>query len=127
MATRVQIKATMLTLTPEIEEYINKKVAILEKHILPLDNDALVNIEVAHTSNHHQHGNFYKAEIRLRAKGKEYYAISEKSDLYSALDDVKDEMVRELTSSKDKEMTLLRKGGAKIKAIIKRLTWKNNG
>jgi ribosome-associated translation inhibitor RaiA len=46
----------------------------------------------------------------------------EKEDLYAAIDEVKDEIVREVTGGKKKRETLIRKGGAKIKSIIKKLT-----
>ena|SRR3990167_4422859 len=122
---RLQIKATGISLTSSIEEYVNKKISLIEKHISSLDTDALVSVEVARTTRHHKSGDIFKAEIRVRAGGKEYYAASEKEDLYVAIDDVKDEIVRELVSSKDKSATLLRRGGAKMKEIIKRLTFRN--
>ena len=119
---RVQIKATGLSLSDAIEEYVEKKVGALSKY---LNEDELVSVEVGKTTRHHKSGEIFKAEIFIRGGGKEYYAISEKEDLYAAIDDVKDEMVREITSSKDKTKTLLRRGGARIKNLIKRLTWKN--
>ena len=123
---RVQIKATSIELSPSIEEYARKRVESLEKYFKK-DNpeDILVSVEVAKTTRHHKSGDIFKAEIFVRAKGKEYYALSEKEDLYSAIDDVKDEIEREVSSWKDKSRTLFRRGGARIKNIIKSLAGKN--
>ena len=124
---RVQIKATGLFLTPSIEEYARKKVATLEKYLSSKDpENALVSIEIGKTTNHHKSGEIFKAEIFLRESGKEYYVVSEKTDLYEAIDDVRDEIIREITSWKGRARTIFRKGGAKIKNLIKRLNWKNN-
>jgi ribosomal subunit interface protein len=122
---RLQIKATGITLTPSIEEYVSRKIAMIEKHISSLDTDSLVSVEVARTTLHHKSGDIFKAEIKIRANGKDYYAVSEKPDLYEAIDEVKDEITRELISYKEKGKTLLRKGGAKIKMLIKKLSFRN--
>lgn len=123
---KVQIKATGIELIDSIEDYVNKKVGHLEKYFRDPDS-AIISVEVARTTRHHKSGDIFKAEILIRAGGKEYYALSEKNDLYAAIDDAKDEAARELVSFKEKGKTLLRKGGAKFKNLIKRLTWKNNG
>ena len=51
--------------------------------------------------------------------GGEYYASAETEDLYASIDKVKDEIVRELTSKRKKALRLFRKGGAKIKNMLK--------
>jgi ribosomal subunit interface protein len=122
---RLQIKATGITLTPSIEEYVSKKIDMIDKHISSLDADALVSVEVGRTTLHHKSGDIFKAEIKVRANGREYFAVSEKPDLYEAIDDVKDEMTRELVSKKQKGITLLRRGGARVKMLIKRLGFRN--
>ena len=122
---RLQIKATGITLTPSIEDYVSKKIAMIEKHISSLDADSLVSVEVARTTLHHKSGDIFKAEVKIRANGKDYYAVSEKPDLYVAIDDVKDAVTRELVSNKERGQTLIRRGGAKIKMLIKRLSFRN--
>ena len=72
MLMRLQIKATGISLTPSIEDYVNKKTAMLEKHLRSLDSDALVSVEVAKTTRHHKSGDIFKAEIKVRAGGKDY-------------------------------------------------------
>lgn len=61
----------------------------------------------------------FRAEFNLFVGGKQYNAASEKEDLYAALDDVKDEIARELSKSKTRTRDLARRGGASIKNIVR--------
>lgn len=122
---RVQIKATVIELTPAIEEYVRKRLESLEKYFRSEDPDSVwANVEVAKTTRHHKSGDVFKAEIFLRANGKEYYAVSEEEDLYTAIDNVKNRLGHEVSSWKERSKTLFRKGGARVKNLIKRLNWK---
>ena len=47
------------------------------------------------------------------------YAVSEKDTLNSALDEVKDEIARSIASYNKKRISLVRRGGAVIKAMLK--------
>lgn len=121
---KIQIKATEITLTPAIKDYAEKKILSLQKYFQN-EEDVLAFVEIGKTTQHHKSGEVFKAEVSIRAKGTDHYSVSEKSDLYAAIDDVKDEIARSIVSSKKKKETLFRKGGAKIKELIKRLNWKN--
>lgn len=114
----INTKATNITLTPAITEYVDKKVGMLEKFFRGMD-DVLVNVEVGKTTRHHKSGDIFKAEIHISANGQEYYAVTETEDLYAAIDMVKDDIVRELTSKRKKAIRLFRKGGAKLKNLLK--------
>ena len=123
---RVQLKASLIELTPAIEEYATKRIASLDKYFSEEDPDTvMVNIELGKTTRHHKSGEVFKAEVFLRVPGKEYYASSEQEDLYAAIDDVKDDIAREITSWKERSKTLFRKGGARVKNLIKKLYWKS--
>lgn len=125
MSVRAQIKATEMALTPAIKDYAEKRVLALDKFFKG-SGEVLAQIEVGKTTRHHKSGNVFRAEISIRAEGQNYYTVSEKDDLYAAIDEVKDEMAREIISSKSKKETLFRRGGAKIKAMLKRLTFRKN-
>jgi len=114
---RTNIKATGITLTPSISDYIEKKINMLEKFFS--GEEVLVNVEVGRTTKHHKSGDIFRAEIHLTAGGEEYYSVAETEDLYAAIDEVKDEIVHKLTSSRRKTYHLLRRGGAQIKNLLK--------
>ena len=116
---RINIKATSLELTTAISNYAEKKVSALEKFINKNDESAVANVEVGKSTKHHHSGDIFRAEINLHIAGKDLRAVAEKDNLYSAIDEVKDEMVREITSHKARLRTLLRRGGAKIKDFIR--------
>jgi len=119
MSIKTNIKATNIELSDDIRDYVNKKIELLEKYIEVDDTSALCNVEVGKTNLHHRTGDIFRAEINLRVSGHDYYAVSEKDVLNAALDDVKDEIARALASRKKKRENLVRRGGAKIKAILK--------
>ncbi len=107
-------------MTPAISDYVEKHLGSIEKF---LENDPTVkfDLELAKTTNHHRQGDIFKAEIHIIAKGENIYASVEKEDLYAAIDLVRDEVVRQLKSGKEKRLTSAKKGGAKVKSFIKGL------
>ncbi len=117
---KINIKATNIHLSDELRDYFDKKIDRLNKFFNE-QSEVIINADIGKSSEHHKSGDIFRAEIHIRAEGKEYYAVSEKEDLYSAIDDVKDEVVREMTSKRKKTLRLLRRGGAQIKNILKRL------
>jgi ribosomal subunit interface protein len=114
---KINTKATGISLTPSISEYIEKKIEMLQKFFQ--DEDVLVNVEVGRTTKHHKSGDIFRAEIQIVMDGQTYYAVSETEDLYSAIDEVKDEIAHELASKKKKTLHLLRRGGVQIKNLLK--------
>ena len=117
---KTNIRATTFTLTPAITSHIDKR---LEKvaRLLGSDPSVQYDIELSRTSAHHQKGDVYRAEMHIVGKGKNLYASAEHGDLYSAIDDVRDEILRELKAGKEKRMAFIRRGGAKVKAMMKGL------
>lgn len=118
MNIKINTKATGISLTPSISEYVEKKVNMLDKFFREAD-EVLINVEVGKVSKHHKSGDIFKAEIQITTNGQTYYAVAETEDLYASIDEVKDEIVHEMTSRRKKAIRLVRQGGAKIKNLIK--------
>jgi len=115
----INIKTTQFELTDSIRDYFEKKMEEVEKLTLSETENIILSAELGKTTNHHKSGDIFRAEINLRLEGKMLRAVSEKEDLYSAIDDVREEMVRQIKQSKEKNRSLFRKGGTQIKNIIK--------
>ncbi|GMQ94934.1 MAG: ribosome hibernation promoting factor [Patescibacteria group bacterium] len=116
----INVKATNIELTPAISAYVEERVKALDKFIVAKDPDSvLANVEVGKVTQHHRSGDIFRAEINLHIGGEYFRAVSEKDDLYAAIDEMRDEIVREITSYKKKKRDLLRKGSAKIKKLLK--------
>ncbi|MEK7115615.1 MAG: ribosome-associated translation inhibitor RaiA [Patescibacteria group bacterium] len=125
---QIKIKATNLALTPSISDYAKKRVEMLEKFIAEGSENALIKVEVGKTTQHHKRGEIFRAEINASIPPGEFRAVSEKEDLYAAIDDAKEEIEREIISYKDKKRTLFRRGASAVKDIVKgfaKFKWKN--
>lgn len=121
----INIKTTNFTLTPSISDYVNKRMKKISK-LLEKDPTSQCDLELAKTTEHHQKGDLYKAEIHIVGAGKNIYASNEKGDIYSAIDLVRDDILRELKINKEKYISLVRRSGARIKNMVKGLwPWKN--
>ena len=117
---QIKIKTTNIELTYALETYVEEKIKSVEKFVIPHEEEApLVEVEVGKTTKHHNSGEVFRAEVNLHVRGKYFRAVSEKDDLYVAIDDMKDELVRELNSYKGKERTLVRRGAGMIKNLLR--------
>jgi putative sigma-54 modulation protein len=117
---RIKIKATNMELTSAISSYVEEKLKSVEKFASAHKNEEpLVEVELGKVSNHHHSGEVFRAETNLSVRGKQFRAVSEQADLYAAIDDMRNELVRELNSHKDKARTLLRRGAGMIKNLLR--------
>lgn len=116
---KINIKTTNFSLTPSISEYLTKRLETIKKLVGDRSEVLNINAELGKISQHHLHGDVFRAEVNFHVKGKDIYAKSEKSDLYAAIDDVRDEAVRILKSHKDKKSTLWKKGAQRLKNLMK--------
>lgn len=117
----INIKTTNFALTEAISDYTSKRFETI-KQLLQDDSTVRCDIELARTTNHHKNGDVYRAEIHVVGKGKDLYAACEEEDLYKAIDMVRDEMLREVKTSQEKKRSLFRRGGAKIKNLLRGIT-----
>lgn len=117
---KINIKATNLELTPEINDYVSKKINGLEKFIGDTDSSVQVWVEVGISTKHHQTGRIYRAEIQISLPHdkKGIRAVSENETLYAAIDESKDEIKKELIRIKGKRISLSRKGARLFKKLI---------
>ena len=113
---KINTKATNITLTSDISSYLSKHLAVIEKLV---SDTAMCDVEVGKTTMHHKTGDVFMAEINIVVEGKSFYAKAEREDLYAAIDQVRDEIFRMLTDYKAKRKTLVRRGGAMIKNMLK--------
>ncbi len=116
---RINEKGTNMQITAEIKDYLYKKLGHLQKFIDPTDESVLCEVELGKISNHHKNGDVFRTEINLHIAGKNLRAESEMEDLFASIDIAKDELVRALQTNKDKKVSLLRRGGTKVKNLIK--------
>ncbi len=115
-----KIKTTNIIVDSGVEDYLDKRLEAVEKLIDVNDPTLLVEIELAKTTKHHQTGDIFRAEINLTINGNQFRAEAEEIDLNKAIDMMKDELLNELRSYKGKRHSIVKRSGAKIKALLKR-------
>ncbi len=113
----IRIKSTLIELTPALQDYTEKRLKGITKYT---EGDCLIEVEIGKSTMHHRNGEVFIAEVNVTTPlGKQYRAVSEKNDLYEAIDDMRAEIIREIKAGKAKNQTLLRRGSQKIKSLIK--------
>lgn len=123
---RINIKATNIELTDSIADYFNKRLGAVRRLLDVGDDRFLMQAELGRTTRHHQSGDIFRAEVNLSVDGRQYRAESEARDLYTAIDNVKAEILGELKRGKEKRRSLLRRGGQRIKDILRGFYKKDN-
>ncbi len=112
----IAIKGRNMELTSAIRDYIEQKLAGLERFV---KNEGRVAVEVGKTTNHHKHGKIFKADLHATVLGKEHFVSAESADLYGAIDDAKDELTRNLTGRRARAIALFRRGSQRIKKLLR--------
>jgi putative sigma-54 modulation protein len=99
---KIIIKSTNLELTEAIKNYINKKTSSLNRFLKKYEENSELNlnIEIAKTTRHHQKGDVFYAEINLKLPNKLLRAEEYSSNLYAAIDLVKDKIKEEILKFK---------------------------
>jgi putative sigma-54 modulation protein len=116
----INLKATGMDLTDAIRDYVENRVTNLEKLLSRVESDVLIEFEVAKTTNHHNNSEkLFRAECRVTFSGKDFYTEEKSSDLYSAIDAVKDKIFRDVKDSRDRSRNLFIRSARKIKKRMK--------
>lgn len=100
----IQLKGTHVDLTPSIKAYCEEKMSTIAKLLESLDptDSTELHVELARTSEHHHKGEVFMAEVRLVLPKKSFHISETSSDLYAAIDIVKDTLHHALERYKDK-------------------------
>lgn len=118
---RHNIKATGVTLNDALREDIEKKLAYLERFLDTEDTSIFAQVEVGRTTAGQRSGNIYRAEINLHMAGKDLRSEAEREDIFSAIDEAKEEIVRAIEKEKTVRRSRFRRGASAAKASMRRL------
>lgn len=109
-------KSKNFSLTPSIENYVQKKIQTLEKFLKRFNEEIIkFEVEVGRTTYHHQSGDIFRAEINLSIGGQLLRAESKQADLFAAVDETRDNLEEEIKRLKTKRATIFRRGARSIK------------
>lgn len=125
---QINFQAKNMELTPAIHDYVVKRVTNLGKLLSKIEEKSggvTVHFDVAKTTNHHKTGEIFHANCSIMIEGNKFYSSADKSDLYEAVDDVKESLFYEISKNKDRKQTLFHHGARKIKDMLKGIrNWK---
>lgn len=112
-----------MDLTEAIHSYVEKRFGSLDKFMH--STAEVMQVEIGKTTNHHKQGDVFSAEVNLSIGGKKFYAVSHQADLYTAIDDVKEEIEHQIIADKERSTTLFRRGARSVKKMFKGLSDRN--
>ena len=117
----VRIKATGFQLTPDISAYLDSRLTHLEKMLADDAALARCEVELGRDAGRPRHGaNIWFAEVTIKSPGGPHARATNHSEsINGAIDDVKEEIERQLRGEKKLHMRVLRKTGGAIKRWMK--------
>ena len=117
---KIIIKATNLKLDLKIEEYVKEKIGGVDKLLNSIDKNVVeARVEIGKTTKHHQKGDIFRAEVNLSLPGQLLRAEAEEWDLKVAIDQVKNELKREIKKYRGKKETKFKRGARRAKNLIR--------
>jgi ribosomal subunit interface protein len=113
---QTKVKATDYEMTPETTEYLDTRIAALEKLVDADDESAMCEVEIGRDGGKKQHSDhLWCVEIRIIAAGVNVYAKNRAPSVHAAIDDVREEVERQLRQGKGKKAALNKKAGKSFK------------
>ncbi len=95
------IKASGVELTPAISAYVERKLEHLDKFLVSVGEPKQAFVEVEKTTRHHKNGDIFRCEVMVKLPGKTLRAESNDTDLYAAIDAVRDALERQVIQYKE--------------------------
>lgn len=118
---RIVIKSTNFRLTAIMLEHIERKAQKLQHFTKPWGSGVICRIEVGRSTKHHRKGKIFRTEVNceIPALGvKVLRAESEQWDWHVSLDQAFDEMVRQLTKTRERLSVRYKSGSREMKRRI---------
>ncbi len=117
----IRIKTSRATMTPAIQKYLDGRVASIEKLLGGRADSVRLEVELGVAAGGKQHSDYmWYAELHLMAPGERpLYARNHAATVNAAIDDVKEEMERQIRKEKRATATKRRKGGREVKRVLK--------
>lgn len=110
------IKGTNLDVTRPLQDLVEQKFAKLEKFI-PAEAETTCDIELERQTGKHN-GDIYRAEVNIRFDGKLYRAEAATDQIEKSIDQIRNDVEREIRTAQAKAQTLFKRGGAMIKRMM---------
>ncbi len=119
---RLTLKATGIDHTNALDAYVAMRLRELEKVLDPKEKSCIARVEISKETKHHKTGaQVFKAELTMRAGKKDFRVEKfDASDLYAAIDAMKDEAVQDVKEHYKRARVLEKKGERKVKEALRK-------
>ena len=125
---KINFQGKNIEITEALHDYVVKKVTNLGRLLSEIeeqDGEVVVLFSLSKTTHHHKGGEVFHADCSINIKGKKFYSSVNRQDLYEAIDEVKEDLFREITKNKDKKQTLFHRGARSVKKMMKGISKRN--
>lgn len=94
------IKSTKMKLSDSLKDYIKERIGSCQKYI-NINFPIMTRVEVEKTTEHHRKGKIFRAEVNIKLKDKFLRVEAVRDDIYLAINEVRDDLKRELKKHKE--------------------------
>jgi len=115
----IRIKTTDYEITADVSDYLNDKIASIEKILAHDAETARLEVEVGRAIGSSQQGDVWRAEFIVMHDGDRHIATASGESVNAAIDIAKDEILQQLRKSKGRNSTLTRRMGARLKRLTR--------
>ncbi|MEK7209582.1 MAG: ribosome-associated translation inhibitor RaiA [Patescibacteria group bacterium] len=116
---QIILKATNLTVTPSLNEYIERALGSLNKLVKNMGEETEMRVEVGRSTFHHRKGEVFFAEANLKIGKNILRSSAESLTVQAAVDEVHDELRNEIYKFKGKRETIFRRGARSFAKLLK--------
>ena len=112
---KIIFKKKDFTITPSVQDYVEKKMETLEKFFKSFGEEKrIIEVELGKSTGKQKSGDIFRAETNLNLGGKMFRAESEQSDIFAAVDEMRDDLEQEIKKFKEKKGTIFIRGARSI-------------
>lgn len=112
----INFKVTNAEVDDSLKSLVEQKLTSLNKYIA---SDSVICDAEFEKVSPQQNGNVHRMEINLTVNGQLYRAEATMDSFEKAIDEVRDELDKRLRRSNSKKESLFKKGGRKIKEMLR--------
>ena len=117
----IRIKTNEYQMTPEVSSFLDEKAAQIERIVGADAQQARLEVEIGRAAGHHKHSDYmYFAEFQLVRPGSQrLIASNNEPTVNAAIDNAKDELLRQLGKEKKLHRRVWKRGGALAKRLLR--------
>lgn len=106
-----------VSISEEIREYVGRHYKTFERFLDPME-DREIDLVVSKVTAH-ERDDMYRVEAQFMFRLGDFFATATAPDIMTGINEVKEELMREVTAMKGKKRTMIRRGAQKMKQIAK--------